>query len=85
MTENNNNYNRTFDSKTIQQLKEKEVQTKFSTFKEEVKTEDTEAAKKVEDTERYNDPAEEKKKVNPLLKLVDKLSGKEKEEEDDRE
>jgi len=81
MTENNNNYNRTFDSKTIQQLKEKEVQTKFSTFKEEVKTEDTEAAKKVEDTERYNDPAEEKKKVNPLLKLVDKLSGKEKEEE----
>lgn len=81
MTENNNNYNRTFDSKTIQQLKEKEVQTKFSTFKEEVKTEDTEAAKKIENTERYNDPAQEKKKVNPLLKLVDKLSGKEREEE----
>ena len=82
MTENNNNYNRTFDSKTIQQLKEKEVQTKFSTFKEEVKTEDTEAVKKVEDTERYNDPAQEKKKINPLLKLVEKLSGKEREEQE---
>ncbi len=78
MTENNNNYNRTFDSKTIQQLKEKEVKTKFSTFKEEVKTEDIEGIKKVEDTDRYNDPAEEKKKINPLFKLMDKISGKEK-------
>ena len=82
MTENNNNYNRIFDSKTTQQLKEKEVQTKFSTFKEEVKTEDTESTKKIKDTQRYNDPAEEKKKVNPLLKLIDKLSGKEKLEEE---
>ncbi len=82
MTENNNNYNRIFDSKTTQQLKEKEVQTKFSTFKEEVKTEDTESTKKIKDTQRYNDPAEEKKKVNPLLKLMDKLSGKEKLEEE---
>lgn len=82
MTENNNNYNRTFESKTVQQLKEKEVQTKFSTFKEEVKTENTESTKKVEDAQRYNDPAEEKKKVNPLLKLIDKLSGKEKLEEE---
>ncbi|HNR53493.1 MAG TPA: ATP-binding protein [Candidatus Dojkabacteria bacterium] len=82
MTENNNNYNRTFESKTVQQLKEKEVQTKFSTFKEEVKTENTESTKKVEDAQRYNDPAEEKKKVNPLLKLIDKLSRKEKIEEE---
>ncbi|KKP77651.1 MAG: Type IV secretory pathway VirB4 component-like protein [candidate division WS6 bacterium GW2011_GWF1_35_23] len=79
MTENNNNYNRTFDSKASQLLKEKQVETKFSTFKEEVKKDD-EGIKKVEDSERYNDPAEDKtKKVNPLLKLVDKISGKEKE------
>jgi len=82
MTENNNNYNRTFDSKTIQQLKEKEVETKFSTFKEEIKTEDTESTKKIEDAQRYNDPAEEKKKLNPIFKLIDKLSGKEKLEEE---
>ena len=82
MTENNNNYNRTFNSKTMQQLKEKEVQTKFSTFKEEMRTENTEGVKKVEDTERYNDPTEDKKKINPLFKLMDKLSGKEKEQEE---
>jgi len=82
MTENNNNYNRTFDSKTMQQLKEKEVQTKFSTFKEELKTENTESIKKIEDAERYNDPAEEKKKINPLFKLMDKISGKEKDQEE---
>jgi len=82
MTENNNNYNRTFNSKTVQQLKEKQVETKFSTFKEEVKKED-EGIKKIKDSERYNDPPEEKKKkVNPLLKLVDKISGKEKEEQE---
>jgi len=79
MTENNNNYNRTFDSKASQLLKEKQVETKFSTFKEEIKKDD-EGIKKVDDSERYNDPAEDKtKKVNPLLKLVDKISGKEKE------
>ena len=52
MTENNNNYNRIFDSKTTKQLKEKEEQTKFSTFKEEVKTEDPESTKNIKDTQR---------------------------------
>jgi len=82
MTENNNNYNKTFDSKTMQQLKERKVETKFNTFKEELKTENTDGVKKIENSERYNDPTEEKKKVNPLLKLIDKLSGKEKGQEE---
>ncbi len=82
MPEELNNYNRTFDSKTSQELKTQSeklqsVGEKYQTFRQELKKE-VDSNKVKEEKDRFNDPVETdeepKKKKNPILKLLDKLS-----------
>ena len=84
MPEELNNYNRTFESKTAQELssqaeKLQSVGEKYQTFRQELKK-DMESNKTKEETNRFNDPVdtdeEKKPKKNPILKLLDKISEK---------
>lgn len=82
MPEELNNYNRTFDSKTSQELKSQSeklqsVGEKYQTFRQELKKE-IDSNKVKEEKDRFNDPVETdekpKPKKNPILRLLDKLS-----------
>jgi type IV secretory pathway VirB4 component len=82
MSNIDNNYNRTFESKTTQQLKEKEEalkssSEKYQTFRQDLKK-DIEETKARQESDKYNDPVEDKKEIkkNPILKLLDKISEK---------
>ncbi len=84
MSEELNNYNRTFESKTTQELnsqaeKLQSVGEKYQTFRQELKK-DMESNKTKDEANRFNDPVEtdeeKKPKKNPILKLLDKISEK---------
>lgn len=79
----NNSYNRTFESKTTQELNSqaeslKSVGEKYQTFREELKK-DIEKEKNKVEKDRFNDPVEieeKEKRKNPILRMLDKLSEK---------
>ncbi|HAM96788.1 TPA: hypothetical protein DCP76_03265, partial [Patescibacteria group bacterium] len=83
MSDEINNYNRTFETKTTQELgaqaeKLQSVGEKYANFKQDLQKE---IAKKdeAEKKDRFNDPVEETeikkpKKKNPILKVLDSIS-----------
>ncbi|HAM37166.1 MAG: Type IV secretory pathway VirB4 protein-like protein [candidate division WS6 bacterium GW2011_GWC2_36_7] len=85
MSDEINNYNRTFETKTTQELgaqaeKLQSVGEKYANFKQDLQKE---IAKKdeAEKKDRFNDPVEETeikkpKKKNPILKVLDSISAK---------
>ncbi len=84
MSDELNNYNRTFESKTTQEInsqveKFQSVGEKYQTFRQELKK-DMENNKTKDNVDRFNDPVktdeEEKPKKNPILKLLDKIAEK---------
>ena len=82
---NKNNFNREFESKTTQMLEDNEKKIKVSTFRETLDSIKKDEEKPTIKSERYNDPAKEevKKKKNPVLRLLDKISGSKKKEQED--
>ncbi|MDD4381922.1 MAG: ATP-binding protein [Candidatus Dojkabacteria bacterium] len=83
---NKNNFNREFQSKATQMLEEKAKKTDMTTFRETLDSIKKEEEKPKVEGERYNDPAEDeikkKKKKNPILKLLDKIAGLDKKEQE---